>query len=96
MAQDYIDTIQAEIQAALTKEKSASKEEVDKRSASTKQRVADSMSTTQDLASLMTKAVRSTAFSSIVQHPDFPALASDQGVQSLVGALTNRVGSILS
>lgn len=49
-----------------------------------------------DLASMMRDHLSSPAIQELTAHPDFPALAGDNGVQALVTALTNQVGHVLN
>lgn len=47
------------------------------------------------LTDMMKTTLQHPQIQALASHPDFPALAQDSGVQSLVSALTNQVGQIL-
>jgi hypothetical protein len=47
------------------------------------------------LADIMRDTLNHPKMLELASHPDFPALAQDSGVQSLVSALTNQVGKVL-
>lgn len=91
-AQAILDTI-AGIEAATGKQSDKTKEEQQKMLAGLPGKV--TVPGTPSLGDMMKTTLQHPQMQALVSHPDFPALAQDSGVQSLVSALTNQVGQVL-